>query len=92
MKNTFCFIVNALFILKIFIFLFFVLIYDITTWLTNMVNNTHVAHISRSKSDGIMKFGQVIEYNNIFFKNHTENEAGRLVLDLFMFFKWFHMR
>ena len=39
-----------------------------------------------------MKFGQVIEYNNIFFKNHAENEAGRLVLDLFMFFKWFHMR
>ena len=36
-----------------------------------------------------MKFGQVIEYNkeNVFFKNHAENEAGRLVLDLSLFFK-----
>ena len=32
-----------------------------------------------------MKFGQLIEYNkrNIFFENHAENEAGRLVPDLF---------
>ena len=31
-----------------------------------------------------MKFGQLIEYNkiNIFFKNHAENELGRLVSDL----------
>ena len=36
-----------------------------------------------------MKFGQVIEYNKkIFsFKNHSENEAGRLVPDLFLLFK-----
>ena len=36
-----------------------------------------------------MKFGQLIEYSkgNIFFKNHAENEAGRLVPDLFLFFK-----
>ena len=36
-----------------------------------------------------MKFGQLIEYNkiNIFFKNHAENEAGRLVPDHFLFFK-----
>ena len=36
-----------------------------------------------------MKFGQIIEYNKkIFpFKNHSENEAGRLVPDLFLFFK-----
>ena len=36
-----------------------------------------------------MKFGQLIEYNkrNIFFKNYAENEARRLVLDLFSFFK-----
>ena len=36
-----------------------------------------------------MKFGQLIEYNkrNIFFKNHAENEARRLVPDLFLFFK-----
>ena len=36
-----------------------------------------------------MNFGQVIAYNkrNIFFKNHVENEARRLVPDLFLFFK-----
>ena len=36
-----------------------------------------------------MKFGQLIEYNkrNIFFKNHLENGAWRLVLDLFLFKK-----
>ena len=36
-----------------------------------------------------MKFGQLIEYNkiNIFFKNYGENEAGRLVPDLFVFFE-----
>ena len=35
-----------------------------------------------------MKFGQVIECNrNLFFKNHAENEAGRLVSDPFLFFK-----
>ena len=36
-----------------------------------------------------MKFGQLMEYNkkNIFFKNHTQNEAGRPVSDLFLFLK-----
>ena len=36
-----------------------------------------------------MKFGQVKEYKReiFFFKNHAENEAGRLVPDLFLFFK-----
>ena len=34
-----------------------------------------------------MKFGQLIEYNqrNIFVQNHAQNEAGRLVPDLFLF-------
>ena len=34
-----------------------------------------------------MKFVQVIERNNrnILFKSHVENEAGRLVPDLFLF-------
>ena len=34
-----------------------------------------------------MKLGQLIEYNkrNIFLQNHAENEAGRLVADLFIF-------
>ena len=36
-----------------------------------------------------MEFGQLIKYNkSIFFhKNYTENETGRLVPDLFLFFK-----
>ena len=35
-----------------------------------------------------MKFGQLIEYNKIIIVLHyPENEAGRLVPDLFLFFK-----
>ena len=35
------------------------------------------------------KFGQLKEHNKrkFFFKNYAENEARRLVLDLFLFFK-----
>ena len=46
-------------------------------------------NILRSKGNQAMNFGQVIEYNKkIFsFKNHSENEAGRLVPDLFLLFK-----
>ena len=32
-----------------------------------------------------MEFGQVIEYNKR--NNHAENEAGRLILDFFLFLK-----
>ena len=44
--------------------------------------------ISRGLSNQTMKFGRLIEYDlrNIFLKNHAENEAGRLDLDLFVFF------
>ena len=44
--------------------------------------------ISRIKSNQRMKFGQLIEYNkiNIFFKNHAENGAERLVPDPCLFF------
>ena len=36
-----------------------------------------------------MKFGQLIElkWEIFFFKNHAENVAGRLVLELFLFFE-----
>ena len=46
-------------------------------------------NISRGKSNQAMKFGQSIEYNKrkFFFKNHAQNEAERLVPDLFLFFK-----
>ena len=40
---------------------------------------------SQGKSNQAMKPGQLIEYNktNIFLQNYAENEAGRLVPDLF---------
>ena len=49
-------------------------------------------NISRSTGNqSEMKFGQLIRYKvrDIFFKNHAEIEAGRLVLDLFFVFKKF---
>ena len=49
---------------------------------------THILpDISRSKDNQTMKFGQVIGYNrNTFLQIHAENEARRLVPDLFLFF------
>ena len=46
-------------------------------------------NISKSKDDRMMKFGQLVVCNrrHILSKNHEENEAGRLVLDLFLFFQ-----
>ena len=44
-----------------------------------------LSNISRSKSNQTMKFGQLMKYNKIFsIKNHVENEAERLVPDLFL--------
>ena len=45
--------------------------------------------ISRSKGNQSMIFDQLIKYNvrYIFHQNHAENEAGRLVPDLFLIFK-----
>ena len=51
---------------------------------------THILpDISQSKGNQTMKFGHLIECNkrNIFLQNYAENEAGRLVPDLFLFFK-----
>ena len=62
-------------------------IYDITTWLTNSYN-THIVQYHKKKINQAMKFGQLIEYNRIIFlQNQAENEAGRLVPDLSLFFK-----
>ena len=52
-------------------------------------------NISRSTGNqSDMKFGQLIRYKvrDIFFKNHAEIEAGRLVLDLFLLLKMFIRR
>ena len=48
-----------------------------------------LANISQSKGNQAMKVGQSIEYNpEIFlFKNYAENETGRLVPELFLFFE-----
>ena len=41
-----------------------------------------------------MKFGQLMKYNKkyIFLKEHAENEADRLVSDLFCFLKKLYMK
>ena len=46
-------------------------------------------NISRSEGSQAMKFGHLMKYSvrNVFGKNHAESEVGRLVLDLFLFFK-----
>ena len=49
----------------------------------------HILPNNNESSNGnqSMKFSQLIEYNVIFFlKNHAENEAWRLVPDLFNVF------
>ena len=46
-------------------------------------------NISRSNGNQAIKLGQ-LKFNNarhISLKNHLENEAGRLLPDLFLFFK-----
>ena len=46
-------------------------------------------YIARSKGSQTLKFGQVKNITKKMFssKNHAENEAGRLVLDLFLVLK-----
>ena len=79
MKNAFHSILKALFVIKIFQFLSWIVghvekatwldnvyfkIYDVTTWLTNYYN-THIGQYPRSKSNQTMKFSQLIEYEKI---------------------------
>ena len=50
------------------------------------INTIHILpNISRSKGNQTKKFGQLIEYNMIFFlKNHTQNMVEKLVPDPFV--------
>ena len=50
------------------------------------INTIHILpNISRSKGNQTTKFGQLIEYNMIFFlKNHTQNMVEKLVPDPFV--------
>ena len=45
--------------------------------------------IQQNKGNQTLKSGQVIEHDNgnFFLKNNAENDAGRLALDLNLFFK-----
>ena len=45
-------------------------------------------NVSRNKGKQGMEFGKLVKYKvrNISFKNHAENEAERLVPDLFLLF------
>ena len=48
---------------------------------------THIAHISLSKDNHIMKLGQLIILREMcFFKHYAESKAGRLVPDPFLCF------
>ena len=57
-------------------------------WLTNN-ENTHIAQDLSNKGNETIKLGQLIQdKKKIFYlKNHAENEARRLIPDLFLFFK-----
>ena len=59
-----------------------------TSWPGYQTITIHILpNISRSKANQTIKFGQSIEYNKkiTFFKKNPENEARRLVPDLFFF-------
>ena len=50
-------------------------------------------NISQSKGNQTMRFGQLVIYNEFFFKNHAKYEEGRQVADLsFVFLKKLYMR
>ena len=50
-------------------------------------------NISQKNSNQTMKFSKLIEHNKIFFfRNHAENVAGRLFLDLFSFLEKLYLR
>ena len=101
MKSDFYFMLTVLFVLEI-IFVSWIFgyvekrlnkeakvnlkIYDVIDWTTNNYNPYIVQYLKKYQA---MKFGQLIKYNmgNIFFKNHAENEAWRLVPDLILLFK-----
>ena len=56
---------------------------------TQLITINIFPDITKSKDNQTMKFGQLVKYNvrKFFFKNQAENEAGRLVHDLFLSFK-----
>ena len=63
------------------------IIHDVTSWSSKLAIHI-LPNISRIKGNQTMKLGLLIEYNReiFFLKNHVENEAERLVPDLFFEF------
>ena len=61
--------------------------YDVIAWL---INNYNTHNISQSTGNQTMKFGQVIEYNNIIIflhKSCTKCDRGTSPRPLFVFLK-----
>ena len=98
MKNEFYFMLKAIFVYKMFKFLSWVFGHvgkrldkkatvNFKIYEKQIIAIHILPNISRSKGNQAMKFGQLSEYNmrNIF--KPAENQAGRLVPDLFLFFK-----
>ena len=93
--KMFYFILKALYILKIFKFLSWLFGHvEKMAWLfvnqpgLQIIATDILPSISRSKGSQTRKFDQVIDKKRyIFLKNHAENEAGRLVPDLYLLFK-----
>ena len=98
MKNAFNFMLKALFVLEICMFLSWLFgywekqldkeakvnfeTYDITDWTAN----NYFTHIAQYLKKEIQSGNEIWSVNKIFFfscKNHWENETGRLVSDLF---------
>ena len=106
MKNDFCFILKALFILKIFKFLSWlfrsfrkndlirkvILISKFITsqpgWQTIAIHILHnISQVKATRQWNLVNYKTSIR-GIFFFKNYAENEVGRLVPDLFLFFKY----
>ena len=54
----------------------------------HQITKIHIlSNVSKSKDNQTIKIGHLIEYSVrtiFFFKNHSENEVGKLVSDLFL--------
>ena len=99
MKNIFTFFISALFVLKIFKFLYWLFshvqkrlvwkdevkfkIYDVTTWETNNCN-THIAqYLTKQRKSG-NDISSVYTRETFFLKYPTQNVMKKLIPDLFL--------
>ena len=55
--------------------------YDVATWLTNNCNTHVTQHLTRSKGNQAMEFGQLMEYNmrNIFLEKSYTKYGGETI-------------